>query len=169
MKQNVTQRVVTVGIVAALYTVLTMVLAPISFGAVQFRVSELMVLLAFVNPVYIIGLTVGCAISNLLGGFGPIDIIFGSLATLLAGLATYLTRVKIENQKLALIIGSLWPTIFNGVVIGWVLNVTIGLPLVPSMLSVAAGEFVVVTIIGVPLYTLIEKKYGKVLSKLSFR
>ncbi len=165
MKQNVTKRVVIVGVVAALYTVLTMVLAPISFGAVQFRISEVMVLLAFVNPVYIIGLTVGCAISNLLGGFGPIDIIFGSLATLLAGLATHFTRVKVQNQKIALIIGSLWPTIFNGVVIGWVLNVTIGLPLVPSMISVAAGEFVVVTIIGVPLYRLIEQKYGKILSK----
>ena len=170
MKQNnITKRVVTVGIIAALYAVLTMVLAPISYGPVQFRVSELLVLLAFIDPMYIIGLTLGCAVSNLLGGYGPIDIIFGSAATMLAGIATYITAVKIRNKNTALIIGSIWPTIFNGVIIGWVLNVTAGLPLIPSMISVAIGEFVVVTVIGVPLYKLIENKYGKTLSKFSLR
>ena len=165
MKKNLTKRIVVTGIIAAIYTVLTMVLAPISFGVVQFRVSELMVLLAFVDPVYIVGLTLGCMLSNLLGGFGLIDIVFGSLATLIAGGATYMTKMLIKNQKTALIIASLWPTIFNGIIIGWVLKVTINVPLIPSMLSVAAGEFVVVTVIGVPLYMIIEKKYGRLIAK----
>ena len=165
MKNNLTRKVVVAGIIAAIYTVLTMVLAPISFGTVQFRISEIMVLLAFINPIYIVGLTLGCMLSNLLGGFGPIDVIFGSMATLIAGLATYMTKVAIKNPKIALIIGSLWPTVFNGIIIGWVLKVTINVPFIASMVTVAIGEFVVVTVIGVPLYMMIEKKYGRLIAK----
>ncbi|MEG0320128.1 MAG: QueT transporter family protein, partial [Niameybacter sp.] len=82
MKENFsTKRLVTVALVAALYAVLTVALAPISYGNLQFRVSELMVLLAFFDPFYIGGLTLGCFIANLLGPNGIMDVIFGTLAT----------------------------------------------------------------------------------------
>lgn len=166
MNQNLTKRIVVTGVIAGIYAVLTLILAPISFGPVQFRLSEVMVLLAFVDPIYIIGLTIGCLISNMLGGFGIMDIVFGSLATFISCIAIYYTRNAIKNIKVSLIVASIWPTIFNGAIIGWVLHVTINAPMFITMLQVALGEFVVVTIIGVPLSRLVAKKYGKYFQKM---
>ena len=75
-------------LIAALYTGLTFVLAPISFGPVQFRVSEALTLLPFCLPEAVPGLFIGCLISNMLGGFGIIDIVLGSAATLAAAWIT---------------------------------------------------------------------------------
>ncbi len=137
MNQNLTKRIVVTGVIAAIYTVLTLILAPISFGPVQFRLSEIMVLLAFVDPLYIIGLTLGCLMSNMLGGFGIMDIVFGSLATFMSCVAMYLTRNTIKNIKASLLVASIWPTVFNGVIIGWMLHVTINVPMFITMIQVA--------------------------------
>lgn len=166
MNQNLTKRIVVTGVIAAIYTVLTLILAPISFGPVQFRLSEVMVLLAFVDPLYIIGLTLGCLVSNMLGGFGIMDIVFGSLATFMSCVAMYWTRSTIKNSKASLLVASIWPTVFNGVIIGWVLHVTINVPMFITMVQVALGEFVVVTVIGVPLGRLVAKKYGKYFQRM---
>ena len=166
MNQNLTKRIVVTGVIAAIYTVLTLILAPISFGPVQFRLSEVMVLLAFVDPLYIIGLTLGCLISNMLGGFGIMDIVLGSLATFMSCVAMYWTRSTIKNSKASLLVASIWPTVFNGVIIGWVLHVTINVPMFITMVQVALGEFVVVTVIGVPLGRLVAKKYGKYFQRM---
>ena len=74
-------------VVGAAYAALTVLLAPISFPAVQFRVSELLCILPFFFPCTAWGLFVGCAIANIFGG-SVLDIVFGSLATLFAGLLT---------------------------------------------------------------------------------
>lgn len=160
---NTVKRLVRTAIIAALYVVLTLVLAPISYGNIQFRVSEIMVLLAFFDPFYIGGLTLGCFIANILGPNGVADVIFGTLATFISVYAISLTRKFGKNNKASLIIASLWPTIFNGVIIGWMLNYLYQLPLVLSIGEVTIGEFVVVTIIGVPVIKLIENKYNKLL------
>ena len=76
------------GMIAALYVTLTVALSPISFGPVQFRVAEALTLLPFFMPEAIPGLFVGCFLSNLAGGFGLIDIIVGSGATLFAAWLT---------------------------------------------------------------------------------
>lgn len=70
-------------LVAAIYVVLTITppLNAISYGAYQFRVSEMMNFLAFYKPKYILGITIGCMISNLIG-FGPVDMVVGGLSTL---------------------------------------------------------------------------------------
>lgn len=81
---NTVKRLVKTAIIAALYAVITLVLAPISYGPIQFRVSEIMVLLAFFDPFYIVGLTLGCFIANILGPNGLADIIFGTLATFIS-------------------------------------------------------------------------------------
>ncbi|MBS6502822.1 MAG: QueT transporter family protein [Clostridium sp.] len=159
MKENLTRKLVKAALVAAIYAALTMVLAPISYGPVQFRLSEVLVLLAFVDPFYIVGLTVGCLLSNILGGLGPMDIVFGTLATFLSVSAISLTAKYIKSKNVSLIISSIWPTIFNGVIIGWMLNYVIGAPLILTMLQVGIGEFVVVTVIGVPVFKFIENKY----------
>lgn len=159
MKENITKKLVKAALVAAIYAALTIVLAPISYGPVQFRLSEVLVLLAFIDPFYIVGLTIGCLLANILGGLGIMDIVFGTLATFLSVSAISLTAKYIKSKKLSLIIASLCPTIFNGVIIGWMLNYVLGVPLVLTMLQVGIGEFVVVTVVGVPVFKLIQNKY----------
>lgn len=158
-----TKRLVTVAAIAALYAALTVSLAPISYGNLQFRVSELLVLLAFFDPLYIAGLTLGCLVANSLGPNGLMDIIFGTLATFISVSAISLTARFTKGSKLGLWISSLWPTLFNGLIIGWMLHYLFELPLVLTMLEVGIGEFVVVTLIGVPLFLLIMKKYPHLL------
>ena len=162
-KKKTVQRLARTAIIAALYAVITLALAPISYGAVQFRVSEIMVLLAFFDPFYIGGLTLGCLIANILGPIGIADIIFGTIATFISVYAISLTGKYIKNNTKSLVIASLWPTIFNGLIIGWMLNYLYQLPLVLSMGEVAIGEFVVVTIVGVPVVKMIQSKYKNLL------
>ncbi|OOM77383.1 queuosine precursor transporter QueT [Clostridium puniceum] len=160
---NTVNRLVRTAIIATLYVVITLILAPISYGAVQFRVSEIMILLAFFDPFYIGGLTLGCFIANIVGPNGVIDAIFGTLATFISVYAISLTGKFIKNNKVSLTIASLWPTIFNGVIIGYMLNFLYQLPLIVSIGEVAIGEFVVVTMVGVPVIKLIQNKYDRLL------
>lgn len=159
MKDNITKKLVKTAVVAAIYTILTVILAPISYGPVQFRISEILVLLAVIDPFYIVGLTVGCLVANIFGGYGPMDIVFGTVATFLSVTGVYLTGKYVRNKKVSLVLASIWPTIFNGLIIGWMLNIVAGLPMVLSMIQVGIGEFVVVTLVGVPVFRLIENKY----------
>ena len=73
-------------IVAALYASLTIAISPIAYGEIQFRVTEMLIFLAFYNKRYIPGLIIGCFLANLLVGSLPSDIVFGTLATLLGAL-----------------------------------------------------------------------------------
>ncbi len=82
MKNKGTHFLVQGAAIAAVYVVLTLVFAPLSFGEVQIRFSEALTVLPFFTPAAIPGLFVGCIIANLLGGAIPVDIIFGSIATL---------------------------------------------------------------------------------------
>lgn len=165
MKNNLTKRLTRTAIIAAIYAVVTIAIAPFAYGNIQFRVSELLVLLALFDPLYIGGLTLGCFIANLLGPNGIMDVIFGTLATFISVYAIYLTGRLIKNNKVKLIIASIWPTIFNGLIIGWMLNKLYGLPLILSIGEVALGEFVVITIIGVPLFLLAGDRFKNALLK----
>ena len=137
-------------VVAAIYAALTYALAPISYGAVQFRISEALTLLPIFIPQAIPGLFVGCLLANLLGGFGPVDVIFGSLATLTAAICTYLLR---KNRYVA----ALPPVIINAIVVGIMLNVINGLELWSSMGYVALGQIGAVYVLGLPLLKALEK------------
>ena len=131
-------------VVAALYAVLTMVFSFMSYGPIQFRISEIMTLLAFISPAYIPGLVLGCIIANIVSSVSWIDIIVGSLATLVA---TYM----ISRSK-NLFIATLWPAIFNGLFVGVMLFYVLKWPLLYSILGVAFGELVVVTLGGYPIF-----------------
>ena len=78
--------------IATIYVVLTVVFAPFSFGQVQVRISEALTILPFFTPAAIPGLYIGCLIGNIIGGAILPDIIFGSLATLIGAVFTYLLR-----------------------------------------------------------------------------
>lgn len=160
-----TKRITRTAIIAAIYAATTLAIAPFAYGSIQFRISEILVLLALFDPLYISGLTLGCLIANMLGPNGLLDIIFGTLATFISLIAIYFTGKIIKNYKLKLILSSIWPTIINGLIIGWMLNKLYKLPLILSMGEVAIGEFVVVTIIGVPLFLFAGKRFEDVLKK----
>ena len=157
------KKLVTTALVAAIYATLTLVLGAISYGPIQFRVAEIMVLLPFIKKDYIWGLTIGCFLANIIGPYGVPDIIFGTTATFLSVYAVYLTSKMMEGKKYALLVSSIWPTIINAVIIGIMLNIFFGLPLMLSMAQVGFGQFVVITIIAVPLYKSLEGKYFKIL------
>ena len=119
-KPNLTRRLATSAIVAAAYAALTVALAPISYGAVQFRVSEALTVLPFFMPCTVWGLWIGCILANLYTG-SVVDIVFGSLATLLAALLTARIGKKGNTVKNRLL-GCLMPVVFNAVIIGAVLT-----------------------------------------------
>ncbi|EQK47007.1 MULTISPECIES: QueT transporter family protein [Paraclostridium] len=157
------KKLVTTALVAAIYATLTLVLGAISYGPIQFRVAEIMVLLPFIKKDYIWGLTIGCFLANIIGPYGVPDIIFGTTATFLSVYAVYMTSKIMDGKKYALLVSSIWPTVINAIIIGIMLNIFFGLPLMLSMAQVGFGQFVVITIIGVPLYKSLEGKYFKIL------
>ena len=75
-------------LIGALYAVLTLAAAPISYGLMQVRISEALSVLPYFTAAAVPGLFVGCIVANLLGGAALYDVIFGSLATLLAAFLT---------------------------------------------------------------------------------
>lgn len=157
------KKLVTTALVAAIYATLTLVLGAISYGPIQFRVAEIMVLLPFIKKDYIWGLTIGCFLANIIGPYGVPDIIFGTTATFLSVCAVYMTSKMMDGKKYSLLVSSIWPTVINAIIIGIMLNIFFGLPLMLSMAQVGFGQFVVITIIGVPLYKSLEGKYFKIL------
>lgn len=137
-------------VIAALYAALTLLLAPISYGNLQCRVSEAFTLLPMLLPQAIPGLFVGCVIANLFSPMVTIwDIIFGSLATLIAAIGTYALRKKP-------VLAALCPVVANGVIVGLVLALTLNLPIPLTMAEVAIGEAGAV-LIGVLLLFALKK------------
>ena len=119
-KTNLALKLSTAAIVAAAYAALTIALAPISYGAIQFRVSEALTILPFLMPCTVWGLWIGCILANLYTG-SVLDIVFGSLATLFAALLTAYFGKKgntIKNR----VLGCLMPVLFNAVIVGAVLT-----------------------------------------------
>lgn len=98
------------GLVAALYAVTTILFAPISYGYIQVRISEALTVLPFLFPQAVFGLFVGCLFANLFGGFGILDVVLGSGATLLAGIISS----AMPNVYLA----ALPPVLVNMVIVG---------------------------------------------------
>jgi uncharacterized membrane protein len=119
-------------VIAALYVALVLVFQPVSFGPVQFRVAEALTLLPFLMPEAIPGLFVGCLIANVFGGFGLLDIVLGSAATLAAAFLTF----RAPNKWLAAIA----PVAVNGLVVGAYLSFLTGMPIYLSVAYVALGE-----------------------------
>ena len=128
------------GMVAALYVVLCMALQPFSYGAVQVRVAEAICLLPVFGAEYIFGVVLGCFLANLLGST-IVDVIFGTLATLLACLVTY----KLRNIRI------------KGLAPIWLACITNGI-------SVGIGELISCTVLGVLLVKIIES--SKALRKI---
>lgn len=107
MKTNKVQFMTQAAMIAAIYVVLCVVFQPISYGPIQTRIAEALTVLPFFTPAAVPGLFVGCLIANLLGGGILLDVIAGSVATLIAAFATYALRNK--SRYLASV-PPVWPT-----------------------------------------------------------
>lgn len=147
MKNKKTLFLVQAAMIGAVYVALTLAFAPFSYGEVQIRISEALTILPYFTPAAIPGLFVGCFLSNLLGGCIPLDIVFGSLATLLGAIFTYTLR---QSSRF---LAPLPPIVANTVIVPFVLRYGYGvnLPLAVQMLCIAAGEIVSCGIFGLVL------------------
>lgn len=152
-------------LIAAMYAALTFAIAPLAYGEVQFRVSEALTILPVFTPAAIPGLTVGCLLANLLGLLsganpaGTLDMVFGTLATLLAALLTYALRnVRVKGLP---VLAALPAVITNAVIVGAELAIFF-LDFSPATygvcaLSVGAGELVTATVGGLLLFGVLDK------------
>ena len=154
MKHWSTQDLARQTMLAAAYAVLVYVFSFASFGLVQFRIAEVLMIFVFFDRKSVVGLTIGCFVSSLIYGADIFDIIFGSFATLLAGLAMSFLR---EKPYISL----LFPAIFNGIIVGLLLTyVYIAGPLYITISTVFIGEFTVMYLLGLPLYIVLRKNKG---------
>lgn len=137
--------------IAALYAILTLILPLTLPGTVELRLSEALTLLPALTPAAIPGLTVGCLIANIMHGAVLLDVIFGTLATLIAAIAVYYLRKN-------LFIAALMPALSNGMIIGLLLTYAYAsMPLYLSIPSVAAGELIICYALGIPLIKGLKK------------
>ena len=157
-------RLVRCAVIAAVYVVLCLALAPFSYGAVQVRIAEALCLLPVFGAEYIVGVTLGCFLANLLGST-VIDVVFGTLATLLACLVTYkLRNVRVKGLAIP---ASLPPVVFNMLIVGafeitFFFSDTAPTAALAAFNAVAVGigEIISCTIVGIALVKLVESNEG---------
>ena len=137
---------------AALYAALTLApgLNALSYGQVQFRVSEVLLVFACVDPAAVVGLTVGTALGNFGSPMLLVDVVVGSLLTLVAAALMY----RIGPRFVALVA----PVIVNGLGVGAMLALVLELPFWASAVWVAAGEAAVMATGGAALLVLVKRR-----------
>ncbi|MCL2637678.1 MAG: QueT transporter family protein [Oscillospiraceae bacterium] len=151
-KKPSVQQIAFGAVIAAVYVALTLI-NPLAFGEIQFRFSEILVLFCFYNPIFCIPMIIGCLIANLLGSpYGLIDVLLGTLGTALA----VFPMSRIKN----IWVSSLLPVFTNAVLVGIMIKMIFEapFPLWQCMVFVGVGQFVVITVIGVPLFKFVLEK-----------
>ena len=140
-------------VIAAVYTALTLLLMPLSYGVMQIRVSEALTILPALTPAAIPGLFIGCLISNMIGPYGILDMVLGGAATLIAAIASY----RLRSRPLLV---PLPPIITNGVIIGAMLHYAYSVPVSfpVAVLWVALGEAIACYGLGLPLLNYLRKR-----------
>ena len=158
MRKMTVKDLVRGAIIAAIYALLTIFLAPISSGLVQCRVSEALCILPYFTFAAVPGLFIGCLAANLLTGAVIYDVVFGSLATLLAAYATYLMRNRVSKY-----LAPMPPVIFNAFIIGALLVYVYGVDVsyFAAASYVAVGELIACYALGLPLLLVLERYQEK--------
>ncbi|KPL04502.1 MAG: hypothetical protein AMJ73_04180 [candidate division Zixibacteria bacterium SM1_73] len=142
-----------VGIIGSLYAVITIILAPISYGPIQVRVSEALTVLPYLSPAAIPGLFIGCVVANIYGGLGIYDIIGGSLLTLLAAFLTFLAS-KTKKPILA----PVPPVLVNAFGVSLYLHFLFQLPYWITVIYIGTGEIAACFVLGYLLLRIILRK-----------
>ena len=152
MKNKTSLYIANGAMVAAIYVVLTLLFAPISYGAMQVRISEALCILPMFTSSAIPGLFVGCLLANLLGGAIVWDVIFGSLATLIGAAGGYLLR---KNRWLVPIPSVVANVVIIPLVLKYGYGVDTALPLLAVYL--AAGEIIGCYVLGEVLCSALKR------------
>lgn len=139
-------------VIAAIYTALVLIFQPISFGPIQFRIAEALTILPYFTPAAIPGVAIGCLLSAFFTGADVLDLVFGSLATLIAAFLSYQLR---RNKYLV----PVPPIVVNALIIPWVLRYAYDIPdAIPfMMLTVGAGEVFAAGILGLVLLFALDR------------
>ena len=154
--------IVEAGLIAAVYAALTYAAAALNlaYGSLQFRFSEALTILSAYTPAAIPGLTIGCFLGNITSPYGILDIICGTLATLIASILGYICR-KITVKGFPLL-SSIFPVITNGLIIGALS--TYFMPegfkikmFIISAIQIAFEEALMSVGLGLPLFGAIKK------------
>ena len=160
-EKELTKKITRAGVIAALYTVTSLVTAPIASGAIQVRLSEALTLLALIFPEAVPALFIGCALSNLITGCAIFDIILGSLITLVAATLTYAVGRIIKNTAVKVFIGGLFPVLLNAFLLPliWMLCYGTGeYVYILQVVFLCIGQGVSVYALGIPLIVAINKR-----------
>ena len=147
-----TKFLIRAAVIAAIYAAVTVLLAPLSYGPMQIRVSEALTVMPYFTPAAIPGLFIGCLAANIISPMGVADMVCGSLASLVAAWASY----KLRKRQLLV---PAPPVIINGVVIGAMIYYIYGVPapLLVCMGWVAAGQAAACYLLGYPLLCYLKK------------
>ena len=163
-KRNLTVKMIAANaLIAALYAVITVICGPLSYvgGSLQLRFSEILNLLVFFNPIYSIGLTIGCLIANLVSLYGIFDIVFGTLGTLISCLLIVLISKTIKN----LLLSSLVPCIINALIVPLIVYLYTPTMEMNALIYLTffgwtfLGEFICIMCVGYPIILVSSKKY----------
>jgi len=153
-------------VIAAGYAAVTILIAPIAYGPIQFRISDILMPIPYL-PYFgwagVIGLTVGTIIANIVSPYGLWDMILGALSNFIGGLGAMLAY-KIKNKNVGMLIAAMIPVLVVTFLIGFILlYVMFGVPFILAVGGVFVGELVTAGIGGF----LLIKRLDKVLGELS--
>lgn len=160
----VNKKLATYALIISSYTAISLILGSFSFGMIQVRIAEVLLVLCLSDKQYILPITIGCFLTNLLGlfyGLNPlaIDVVVGTLATLISAYFVYsFKNIKLHEIPLLSLI---MPVLVNGIMIGIELHFYFPINIGLMILYVALGEFISVTILGLLLYKPIIKAIEK--------
>lgn len=155
-RRKVIQEVTFAGLIAAIYYVITIMSAPLSFGQVQCRLSEVLLFLCLRNRFAVWGYTIGCMLTNLTSPLGIIDVIVGGGYNLVCGIVAYKTGRKMPTFVAA--------TVGSGIVVGAEMRICYGLPMMESAVFVALGQAIALTI-GLAMYKAIGNRLQRVINR----
>lgn len=151
-----TRFIATSGIIAAVYIVVSLLIAPLTFGAVQLRFAEMLNHLVIFNKKFFFAIVIGVLVTNLFSPNGPLDLVFGLGQTIITLLITILSAKYIKSIVRRMIFNTVIFT-FMMWMIAWELNILFDLPFGKTWLVVAAGEAIVMAI-GIPIMLAINKR-----------
>lgn len=141
MRRYHVKNLVQIALIASLYVVLSLCIAPFSYGPIQIRLSEMLNLLVIYDKKYIYAVTLGCALANLASPYGIVDVIFGSASTFVT---LWICYIVIRNMTS--FIKKIWSIVIIAtllmVLIASELYVLASAPFWMTYLTVAIGEFI---------------------------
>ena len=163
MKSLTTKKIARAGLIAGVYTLTAMITFPISSGAIQLRLSEALCVLPFLFIEAVPALFIGCMLSNIITACAFLDVILGSVITLVSAMLTYLTGKLIKNTVVKIIVGGLFPVLINAFILP-IIWLIYGAPQYAYIVQVAflvVGQALAVYAVGAPLYLVLKKLQEK--------